>query len=303
MGRFMQIIEYIYSKAPFQKKRLEKFFSKKEAGFFIEAEEFAQMYIGYLESQKICLEAAVDSYLKLCNDVFIAQLKFAKTGCYPAMSMQDIHKKIYNDSDEMKSYMIGVAISQFLWPTHYEIFHFFQSYLQKNNEHIKSYLEIGPGHGLFLTKALKYLDKETNITAVDISQISINITKSIIEYLYSNRKSIKIYNADMLKMDLEYIYDFIVMGEVIEHVNFPKNLLIKLEKLLSPKGEVFISTCVNCPANDHVYHFKTVDEIRHLFQESNLKIKEELVLPVEDLSLQEILDKKITINYCAVLFK
>ena len=48
----------------------------------------------------------------------------------------------------MKSYMVGLAISQFFWETHYKMFKHLQSFIF-SSKRSKTYLEIGPGHGLF----------------------------------------------------------------------------------------------------------------------------------------------------------
>jgi len=173
--------------------------------------------------------------------------------------------------------------------------------LKKYGNDIHTYLEIGPGHGLFLNKALETINSEANFTAVDISETSIAITKSILAYLKPGSRNIAFYTKDMLELSLDEKYDFITMGEVLEHVNFPDKLLTKLRDLLSDNGKAFVSTCVNCPALDHVYHFKTVDEIRDMFDKCGLHIIEEKVLPVEDLPFEEIMEKKITVNYCAIL--
>ena len=81
----------------------------------------------------------------------------------------------------MKSCMIGLAISQFLWSSHYEMYTFFRKYLVENGERINSYLEIGPGHGLFLKNAIQYIRQGKTIAAVDISSISVKITKSMMK--------------------------------------------------------------------------------------------------------------------------
>ena len=52
---------------------------------------------------------------------------------------------------------------------------------------------------------------------------------------------------------------------------------------------------------DHVYHFKSVGEIQQMIQNNGLIIVDELILPVEDLPMEEIVAKKITINYCAIV--
>lgn len=106
---------------------------------------------------------------------------------------------------------------------------------------------------------------------------------------------------DILDLDVDEKFDFITMGEVLEHVDNPVTLLNKLKELLSSGGKSFVSTCVNCPAIDHTYHFRATDEIREMFASCGLVIIRELVLPVEDLPMDEIIDKRITINYCAIL--
>ena len=73
--------------------------------------------------------------------------------------------------------------------------------------------------------------------------------------------------------------------------------------MLSEDGHAFISTCVDCPAIDHVYHFKTVQEIRDMFIRCGLETTEECILPVEDMPLDDIVKNKITINYCAIVKK
>ena len=99
------------------------------------------------------------------------------------------------------------------------------------------------------------------------------------------------------------LYDFIVMGEVLEHVDQPNTLLDKLKTLLSLNGQAFISTCVDCPTIDHVYHFKSIDEIQDMLKKSNFDIVSEKILPVENLPMNEIIRNNITINYSAIIKK
>ena len=299
---FNQILELVYKKSPLQKKKLENYLASCDESFFSAAEKFSIDYIGYLESQNISVEYAVDAYLTMCGNMLKSQIYFMKTGKYPLDQQHKAFEDVYNNEKEMKSYMVGLAISQFLWSTHYDMISFFKDTLKENDDVISSYLEIGPGHGLYLREAMKYLNNDVKIVAVDISQVSIEMTQSMMAYFYSDHFSkIKYHNIDMLDLALSDKYDFITMGEVLEHVNYPDKLLCKLKDLLSAEGRAFISTCVNCPTIDHVYHFKSVDEIRGEIDDCGLIIKDEKVLPVEILPLKEIEEKKITINYCAIL--
>jgi 2-polyprenyl-3-methyl-5-hydroxy-6-metoxy-1,4-benzoquinol methylase len=291
------------NKSPLQKKKLEKFLSTRDVFYFEEAEDFSKQYISYLDSENIPIEYAVKAYQKLCNDMMKCQIFFMKTGKYPTLSSEEADKNIYSNEAVMKLYMVGLALSQFFWVSHYEIYTFLIYNIKKYSQNIKSYLEIGPGHGLFLNKAIEIIGSNAKLTAVDISETSMNITRSIIKYFKPENKNISYHTIDMLKLTLDEQYDFITMGEVLEHVNFPETLLLKLKDLLNKNGRAFISTCVNCPAIDHVYHFKTVDEIRDMLHTCGLIIEQEKVVPVENLSLEEIIKRKITINYCAILKK
>ncbi len=290
----------IFEKSSFQQKKLEDFFSKQDEKFNQDFELFLEEYIEYLNKNDMTIDYGIDAYLKMVNDMFKSQIKFMRNGKYPVSKTSDAIDNVYNDKQEMLSYMIGLALSQYLWSTHYEMFNYLKEELKNNVKDIKNYLEIGPGHGLFLKNAIDILDKETNMTAIDISPISLDVSKSIIEYFYPTKK-IEFINEDMLKLDLDSNCDFIVMGEVIEHVETPELLLKKISKLLSQNGKAFLSTCVNCPAIDHVYHFHTVEEIREMFEKCGLEIISEKVLPVEDLPMCEIEHKKITINYSAIV--
>src|SRR5579863_1000899 len=191
-------------KSPFQKKKLEKYLSSKDEWFFIQAEEFSKQYLGYLKAENIDVAYAVQAYQKLCNDMMKCQIYFMKTGKYSDISSnaEEANKNIYENESVMKLYMIGLALSQFLWSTHYEMYSCLLQEIKERSGKIKSYLEIGPGHGLFLTKAMELIDPDANITAVDISSTSIRITQSIINYLKPGIKNIQFHNVDMLKLDL-----------------------------------------------------------------------------------------------------
>lgn len=298
---FNKIVDSVIIKSPFQKKKLQQYLAGRNAAFFEEAENFAVKYGGYLESQSIPMDYAVSAYLEMCRNMMKCQIEFMKTGKYTVNEHLEAFDEVYSNETRMKSYMIGLAISQFLWPTHYEMYQFFADAIKKLSSGANSYLEIGPGHGLFLNKAMDCLPKGTKVVAVDISPISIAITKSIMIHFKQDFSSIEFYTQDILQFDSCEKFDFITMGEVLEHVNFPKKLLCKLHDLLTISGRLFVSTCVNAPAIDHVYHFRKVEEITTMLNECGFDIVEDRVLPVENLPMVTIIQEKITINYCAIL--
>ncbi|MCB1194646.1 class I SAM-dependent methyltransferase [bacterium] len=300
---FNRILNEIYEKSPLQKKRIQTYLASRTEKYFTAAEQFSRDYLSYIEFVKIPLSYVVDAYLQLCSDALKCQKYFMKTGKYPLEFAADVYDELYNDPVRMRSHMIGLALSQFLWPSHYEMHLLFDTALADRAATVKTYLEIGPGHGLYLRKAIARLNLNTRFTAVDISSESIGITRSLLQFFNPECTAIDYITQDMLKLDFPDGYDFITMGEVLEHVNYPDKLLTKLCSLLRPSGRSFISTCVNAPSIDHVYHFKSVEQIRDMAESCGLEILDERILPVDNLPLEQIIEMKLTINWCAVVKK
>ena len=126
--KFNELIEIIYRKSPLQKKKLAKYLDQQDKQFFKSAEDFATDYSSYLNSQKIPIEYAVNAYLKMCNDMLKCQVFFMKNGKYPLEGNAKLaFDNVYNNDVEMKSLVIALAMSQFLWSTHYKMYQFLNS--------------------------------------------------------------------------------------------------------------------------------------------------------------------------------
>ena len=300
---FKEIVSKVVETSHLQKKKIINFHKKVDNSYFNKAEKFSLNFKKYLSSQQANIETATKAYLKMCADMMISHLYFYKYNKYPLDDQKSAFEKVYDNVSEMKSYVYGIALSQFLWPTHYSMYSFFQNEIKKKELEIDNYLEIGCGHGLFLLEAINRFEDKINYEIVDISKTSIDITKSIIDFNVKKKLNIQYKLQDVLKYETKKKFDFIEMGEVLEHVDLPGKLLKKIKNLLEDDGKIFLSTCVDCPTIDHVYHFKSVKEIEDLIRSSGLTIKNRMVLPVEDLPMKEIIKRKITINYCALLSK
>ncbi len=300
---FKEIVSKVVETSHLQKKKIINFHKKVDNSYFNKAEKFSLNFKKYLSSQQANIETATKAYLKMCADMMISHLYFYKYNKYPLDDQKSAFEKVYDNVSEMKSYVYGIALSQFLWPTHYSMYSFFQNEIKKKELEIDNYLEIGCGHGLFLLEAINRFEDKINYEIVDISKTSIDITKSIIDFNVKKKLNIQYKLQDVLKYETKKKFDFIEMGEVLEHVDLPGKLLKKIKNLLEDDGKIFLSTCVDCPTIDHVYHFKSVKEIEDLIRSSGLNIKNRMVLPVEDLPMTEIIKRKITINYCALLSK
>ncbi|WP_028301814.1 class I SAM-dependent methyltransferase [Oceanospirillum beijerinckii] len=300
MRNIKYLLSYIDLKMPLHKKKIDIILANKDIFFIQELESFLADYSRYLEANNLSIDYGLDAYIKMVKDMIKCQIKFMRTGNYPVSNLSNTIADVYNNKEAMLSYMIGLALSQYLWESHYKILQHFRTALIDNKENIKKYIEIGPGHGLFLRHAITNLDPGVDFVTVDISRTSLEISKSIIEHAVPD-KEVRYINKDILSLENDQQYDFILMGEVLEHVEQPELLLRKIHDSMATNGKAFLSTCVNCPAIDHLYHFKSVDDIRSLFNDCGLEIESETVVPVENLPMEEIVKKKITINYSALV--
>jgi 2-polyprenyl-3-methyl-5-hydroxy-6-metoxy-1,4-benzoquinol methylase len=81
---------------------------------------------------------------------------------------------------------------------------------------------------------------------------------------------------DIFDLPETELYDFITMGEVLEHVEQPLSLLRRLHQLLSPDGHAYITTPANAPTRDHIYLFNNATEIREMFAAAGFVIENEV---------------------------
>ena len=291
MDSFTKLVDLISQKHPFQAKSLADFLQAKETAFFAEADRKIKLMEGLVAPTEIA-----NSFIKMSKDFLREEIRFRKTLEYRVKSATEANLRVYQNSEVMMYYMAGLYASYFLWPNHALIYDFFKSNISRRADTI---LEIAPGHGLFtLFMASQFPDAKYH--AVDISPTSLQLTELVYKQSTDSFSETKFLCSDFLEFSTDEKFDFIVMGEILEHVDNPLSFLTKVASLLSVSGRVFISTCTDSPSIDHVYHFKTVDEIRCLIESAELNIDYEKLIPYKSLSLEESEIGRHTINYCAI---
>lgn len=298
-GCFSEILDLVYNKSPLQKKRISKFVDSQGDTYRELADGFARDFLSYLQAENKSLEYAVDAYLKMCRDVMAEQMKFMKTGRYSCRSFAEARENVYNNEEAMKSYMYGLLLSQFLWKNHYMMFQFFVDRLREAGD-IRGYLEIGSGHGLYLAQAIKMLP-EADFTVVDISPVSIAMTRGIVKHVARDSDRLRFVQADVMEFAEPEKFDFVVMGEVLEHVEDPFSLLSAASRQIRPGGRLFVTTCANAPAIDHIYLYDSVEAITGMIGRAGLRIISDIMLPADDVPHEQWKEKRVAINYAAVV--
>ncbi|MCE0556219.1 class I SAM-dependent methyltransferase [Motilimonas sp. E26] len=258
-------------------------------------------YLNYCLAQDITVEHLAKSYDLIVKDTFREQVYFRRHGQYRHQSYQEVANSVYHHPEYMNQYMHGLALSTFLWPNHLAMYRFFIETLPK--QRTGRYLEVGPGHGFYFMKAMQ-CSQYNFYQGVDISATSVEMTQRILSCPHFNCSAdYLITEADFFAWDSTQTFDCLVMAEVLEHVEQPGAFLQQLYTLANEGAHVFITTCINTPAIDHIYLYPDMQSLRQQINESGFSIKNELVIPYLGKTLEETVVDKLPINTAMVLEK
>ena len=263
-----------------------------------EAESFFLSLSEYLISTGKNLDYAIACYNKMLVDMVYCRQHFLKNGTYANSSLAEVNQNVYANPGIMEYHMHGLLLAQFLWPDQYFRFHFFKNELHNFSSRVTSYLEIGAGHGLYVQEVLRQTRDLKTADVLDISKISLNLCKGLVK-----NDKIRFIEQDFFDFNTPAVYDFISIAEVIEHLESPDDALQKISKLLSNNGVVFISTPVNSPMIDHIYLFKSIEEITSMIKKNGFEIIKDVFKSSEPLSYEVSLSQKAPIMYAAFIKK
>lgn len=285
---------------PLQRKRIERFLAQQDDTYWEFAESLLDRLAGTFLKNHEDWVAAARCYNDLCMEYVRQQIVFRKSGVYPRAAQDEALREVYSQPHIMRSYMVGLLLTYLFWPNQYRMFQLFKSHLAERR--IDSYLEVGVGHGLFVAEAMRAFP-ELSPEVIDISAASIGLAREVLESFECDVSRVSFTLGDFLQTSLPRRagYDLVSMGEILEHVENPQAFLTRARELLAPGGSYFITTCVNCPARDHVYHFHTIREIQEMIGSCGLRTEAELVLRAEDVPACRCEKELITINYAALL--
>jgi len=280
-----------------------KFVDRSLAALTPEELDRFEQYLAFCVSSCADIPYIVESYLTVVQDTVAEQMFFFQHGRYRHSTYSEVADFVYNNSDYMNRYMYGLVVTAFLWANHVKMARFFAERLPRDRS--GSYLEIGPGHGYYMMTAVARSEYD-HFVGVDVSQASIEQTRALIRHFAPAAiDKVDLRHCDFLREDslTTGSFDAIVMGEVLEHVENPGAFLGRIAALARPGAFIYVTTCVNAPAIDHIFLWRTIEDLEALFVQSGLKVKEGLRLPYEGRTLNQSIAQKLSINVAYVLEK
>jgi|SRR5580700_1492693 2-polyprenyl-3-methyl-5-hydroxy-6-metoxy-1,4-benzoquinol methylase len=277
-----------------------KFLARAFSNLSSENSDELGRYVDYCAKDGITIEYLAECYNLIVTDTQIEQIYFKRNKRYRCSTFKEVADAVYFSNTYMPRYMHGLALTTFLWPNHLAMRDFFVKTFPAGTR--GEYLEIGPGHGYYFTKA-SALGSFDFMTGIDISASSVALTRKMLQHFAVDRDKVKILEADFLQFDPGVLFSCIVMGEVLEHVERPELFLEKIAKLAEEDTYIYITTAVNSPAIDHIYLFRSSEEVEQLMRKCGLEITDKLCLPHPGVTLEEAYARAMSVNVAYVARK
>ncbi|GHV60042.1 SAM-dependent methyltransferase [Campylobacterota bacterium] len=247
------------------------------------------MITAYCRDTAVTPARLADHYLWLVNIYRIEAVYFFEHGSYRCKNQAEADAAVYSNREIMEHYMYALLLTQVLWQAHFDTYLYLTDRLEK---HIKTdtptVLEIGPGHGFF-SRLINNRYPSAALDLVDISAQSLEMSRKMV----GEGERIRYINGDVFEFGGKY--DLIILGEVLEHLDSPRQILRKISELLSERGILWITVPTNSPAPDHVYLFSSRSEVLAMIEESGLSVIESGGFPADGFDEQTANERKLTV--------
>jgi cyclopropane fatty-acyl-phospholipid synthase-like methyltransferase len=241
------------------------------------------------------LSRYLEHYKWMCTAFTKEAMYFIRSGRYRCTTFAEADQHVYSNRAFMTKYMDGLLLSQVLWANHAKCSVYFKQRFLARLKVNTQYLEIGPGHGLFLAQASRN-PVVSRAVAWDVSPESVEQARAAIATMGVSRP-VEISQRNVLtSSQSSEKFDAVVISEVLEHMEDPRSALRSLRTVIAPTGELFVNIPVNSPAPDHIYLLRSPEEAVELVSSSGFAVSEVAFYPMTGYSLEEAAIQRATVS-------
>ena len=208
------------------------------------------------------LAAAVDGYSRFALEVVRLQLRFEKERSYVSKSYADVARAVYANETYMRTcYLPGLLLSHYLWPHHFRQMRYFEEVFvgEMGRTGAKQFYDIGVGTGFYSRLALMGAPSTAGV-GFDISPSSQEFAERHVRAFGAGARY-RVELRDVAEKPPTPV-DWLICVEVLEHLEDPMEFLRALRGLLRPGGTAFIATALNAPNADHIYLYRTAEDVK-----------------------------------------
>lgn len=207
-------------------------------------------------------DEAVTGYAEFCTEALRAQVFFEKNGHYKASSYSEVVKECYHDADYMKvRYLPGQYLSHYIWPHHQKMLrHFIRDLIPKVKNDVSLFYEVGVGCGMYSQRSLQMMPKAYGV-GYDISDYALEFTLDVVKK-HNLEDRYETRNQDILSNPIKKKADFVISQEVLEHLEDPQTFINGLYNATRQGGWGYITAAINAGHTDHIYLYRTPEEVR-----------------------------------------
>ena len=265
---------YVRRRYPQFRLGIEEAVAVAPSRFELIAEMFLEWAVQALGPEAI--EQSVDAFVHFTTDVNLAQARYERTGRYEHQSFKEAYARHYSQDHQMRDYLWGIYVANFLWAPHMEICLFYRDRFLRRLPDDSEIVEIAPGHGGWGVWALDVLPRAT-LRGYDISPSSIEIAASVARAAGVNdRASYEERDALDLKQMGKDCADVAICSFLVEHLERPEKLFGVITHLLRRGGRAFITGALTAAQVDHIYEFRRESELVCMAEAHGLRVVEML---------------------------
>ena len=296
--RISELISVISEQNQFQMKALDGLEAKLSA----EEKEGLDALLNAYVKQGDTVEHLADCYLRFVEDIMEEQFYFIRNKSYRYTRSSEVNAFFYQNPEYMEYYMKGLAVSTYLMEPHRQCREWFQDKISAKYNRGGVYLDVGVGHGEYFVLAANHTDYEKYL-GVDISPTCVQLCREMVEQRVSDKtKHIEVEEQDFFTYDGPSC-DAVILGEILEHVEAPEKFLQKVYEITNEDSFIYVATVVNCPQKDHIYLFRTVEEIEDIYRQAGFAVADRLLCPTNGYTLEKAVRKKTAIITAYILKK
>tara|TARA_Y100000782_G_C10102957_1_gene231226 strand:- start:61 stop:891 length:831 start_codon:yes stop_codon:yes gene_type:complete len=244
----------------------------------------------------------LNNLIDMSKEFLKLQKNLEETGKYLYSKFDEVEKNEYNVNNEVDGpdYLWGLYFSEIFWKIHHNFTNFSLNNFMSDLPSTGNILEVPSGTGFFLCE---FLRKNPNWFAVgvDLADSAIEFSHKLFQVNKISKNSYKIIKMNFHQLEPNKKYERILCGEFLEHLEDPFSALKKLKSLLTNNGKLFVTAAVWAAHIDHIFLYKSSEEVRNHIKKAGLKIEKELVQAVFEKDEADPEKEKIPVSYAAIL--